>query len=43
MTLGINVASMTKILKCADNDDVCMMETEKDVDSLSFTFESTSM
>lgn len=40
LTLGINVASMTKILKCADNDDICILNANDDSDNLSFTFES---
>lgn len=39
--LGINIASMTKILKCAGNDDSVTIQAEDDGDSVTFVFEST--
>ena len=41
-TLGINMAAMTKIMKCADQDDIVMLKSEEDSDVLTFTFESSS-
>eukprot|EP00730_Choanoeca_flexa_P009745 TRINITY_DN1308_c0_g1_i1.p1 TRINITY_DN1308_c0_g1~~TRINITY_DN1308_c0_g1_i1.p1 ORF type:complete len:282 (+),score=85.07 TRINITY_DN1308_c0_g1_i1:67-846(+) len=40
MSLGINIASMTKILKTADNSDVASMESEADTDVVTFKFEN---
>jgi proliferating cell nuclear antigen len=42
MSLGINIASMTKILKTADNSDVASMEAEQSDDVVLFKFENTS-
>jgi proliferating cell nuclear antigen len=42
MNLGINMASMAKILKCASNDDVISLETKgEDADALTLKFESS--
>ena len=38
--LGINISSMTKILKCAGNDDSVTIQAEDDGDSVTFVFES---
>lgn len=38
--LGINLAHMAKILKCAGNDDVLTMKAEDSGDNVSFMFES---
>lgn len=40
LSLGINMASMTKILKCAANDDVITLKAEEEPDSVTFMFES---
>lgn len=41
--LGINIGSMTKILKCAGNDDSVTIQAEDDGDSVTFVFESPRM
>mmetsp|Transcript_32586 Transcript_32586/g.50562 ORF Transcript_32586/g.50562 Transcript_32586/m.50562 type:complete len:261 (-) Transcript_32586:39-821(-) len=38
--LGINISSMTKILKCAGNEDSVTIQAEDDGDSVTFVFES---
>lgn len=40
INLGINMASMAKILKCAANDDVISLETREETDALTLKFES---
>eukprot|EP00043_Microstomoeca_roanoka_P003509 m.44190 g.44190 ORF g.44190 m.44190 type:complete len:264 (+) comp12093_c0_seq1:359-1150(+) len=40
ISLGINIASMTKIMKCANNNDVVTLRAEDDGDTVVFTFES---
>ncbi len=40
LQLGINLASMAKIMKCAANDDVLTLRAEDSADSISFVFES---
>lgn len=40
LSLGINLASMAKILKCAGNDDTMMLKAEEDNDTITFMFES---
>nr|WCZ58619.1 proliferating cell nuclear antigen [Andalucia godoyi] len=40
LSLGMNLASLGKILKCASNDDSVTISTEDDGDSVSFKFES---
>eukprot|EP01003_Olkasia_polycarbonata_P003622 NODE_236_length_1142_cov_285.586459_g198_i0.p1 GENE.NODE_236_length_1142_cov_285.586459_g198_i0~~NODE_236_length_1142_cov_285.586459_g198_i0.p1 ORF type:complete len:262 (+),score=63.82 NODE_236_length_1142_cov_285.586459_g198_i0:91-876(+) len=40
ISLGINMASMNKILKCAGNDDSITLRSQDDADSVSFVFES---
>lgn len=42
MALGINLGSMSKILKCAGNDDKLTIYAEENEDKLSFKFESAS-
>ena len=42
INLGINMASMAKILKCAANDDVISLETREETDALTLKFESPS-
>jgi len=41
LSLGINLASMTKILKCASNDDSVTIKAEDSGDTVTFMFEST--
>jgi len=40
ISLGINLQSMAKIMKCAGNDDVVTMKAEDSGDSITFMFES---
>ncbi|XP_014276464.1 proliferating cell nuclear antigen isoform X2 [Halyomorpha halys] len=40
ISLGINLTSMLKIMKCAGNDDIVTIQTKGDLDSITFTFES---
>jgi proliferating cell nuclear antigen len=40
ISLGINLGSMSKILKCASNDDVITIRADDDPDSVTFVFES---
>jgi len=40
ITLGINLDTMTKVLKCAGNDDTVTMKAQDDSDSVTFIFES---
>ncbi|KAJ3093383.1 proliferating cell nuclear antigen, partial [Physocladia obscura] len=40
LSLGINLVSLSKILKCASNDDQVSIKADSNVDSLSLTFES---
>jgi len=39
-SLGINTLNLSKILKCAANEDVITLKAEEGVDSLSLLFES---
>lgn len=40
ISLGININSMSKILKCASNDDLLIMEAKEPMDTLIFQFRS---
>ena len=40
LSLGINIGSMSKILKCASNDDAITIRADDNVDTVSFVFES---
>jgi len=40
LSLGINLVSMSKILKCANNDDILTIKTEDKPDTITFIFES---
>ena len=42
LSLGINLTSMSKILKCAGNDDTMTLKAEEDNDIINFMFESPS-
>eukprot|EP00938_MAST-03A_sp_MAST-3A-sp1_P000017 g17.t1 len=41
-TLGLNFGSLSKILKCAGNDDIITMKAEDEGDSINFMFETKS-
>lgn len=40
LTLGVNLASMSKILKCAANNDAITLKAQDDPDTMTLTFES---
>lgn len=40
MPLGINLQSMSKVLKCCNKDDIVTLKAEDDGDTISFMFES---
>ncbi|OBZ73429.1 Proliferating cell nuclear antigen [Grifola frondosa] len=40
MPLGVNLGSLTKVLKCAKDDDVCILKAADDADILSLTYEA---
>lgn len=42
LSLGLNFASITKVLKCATNDDVITLKAEDQGDTLTLMFESPS-
>lgn len=42
MPLGVNLNSLTKVLKCAKDDDLCILKAADDADILSLTYEARS-
>merc|ERR1711937_51295 len=40
MSIGMNLASLSKILKCANNDDVITIKAEDEAEVVTFMFES---
>jgi proliferating cell nuclear antigen len=42
MPLGINLASLTKVLKCAKDDDICVIKASDDADVLNLVYEAKS-
>ena len=40
ISLGLNTPNLSKILKCAGNDDVITLKSEEETDSLTMHFES---
>ncbi|KAI0708482.1 proliferating cell nuclear antigen, N-terminal domain-containing protein [Earliella scabrosa] len=38
--LGVNLGSLTKVLKCAKDDDICTLKAGDDADILSLTYEA---
>ncbi|KIJ19650.1 hypothetical protein PAXINDRAFT_109109 [Paxillus involutus ATCC 200175] len=40
MPLGINLASLTKVLKCAKDDDICVIKASDDADVLNLVYEA---
>merc|ERR1711907_918472 len=40
MSIGMNMASLSKILKCANNDDIITLKAEDDAEVVTFMFES---
>jgi proliferating cell nuclear antigen len=43
LPLGVNLSSLTKILKCAKDDDVCILKAADDSDVLNLTYEAKSI
>lgn len=42
ISLGLNLANLSKILKCAGNNDVVTLKAEDEPDTLTMMFESPS-
>ncbi|KAG0698780.1 proliferating cell nuclear antigen, N-terminal domain-containing protein [Suillus ampliporus] len=42
MPLGVNLASLTKVLKCAKDDDICIIKASDDADILNLVYEARS-
>jgi proliferating cell nuclear antigen len=42
LALGINTPNLSKILKCAGNDDIITLKSEEETDTLTLNFESPS-
>ena len=42
MTLGMNLGSLQKIIKCANNDDNCKLSANEDADTLNLQFQGKS-
>ncbi|CAG0890988.1 unnamed protein product [Darwinula stevensoni] len=40
LTMGMNLASMTKIMKCCGNDEIITMKAQDEPDTVTFMFES---
>ena len=40
LAMGMNLTSMSKILKCAGNDDIITMKAQDNADTVTFMFES---
>ena len=40
--LGVNLSSLTKVLKCAKDDDACTLKAADDADTLHLTYEAKS-
>jgi proliferating cell nuclear antigen len=43
MPLGVNLTSLTKVLKCSKDDDVVTLKAEDNADVLNLKFEAKSM
>ncbi|XP_067139045.1 proliferating cell nuclear antigen-like [Centruroides vittatus] len=41
LSLGMNLTSMSKILRCASNDDIITIKAQDDADSVTFVFEAS--
>lgn len=42
MPLGVNLGSLTKVLKCAKDDDICIIKATDDADILNLVYEARS-
>ena len=43
LTMGMNLANMAKMLKCAGNDDIITIKADDGTDTVTFMFESPCM
>jgi len=41
MTLGLNIQNLSKIMKCAGNDDIITLKAEEDPSNITFVFENS--
>lgn len=41
LALGVNLVSLSKVLRCAGNDDIITLKADDTADVLSLTFENT--
>ena len=42
MPLGVNLTSLTKVLKCAKDDDICTLKASDEADLLNLVYEARS-
>ena len=42
MPLGVNLKSLTKVLKCAKDDDICTLKAADEADVLNLVYEAKS-
>ena len=42
MPLGVNLTSLTKVLKCAKDDDICTLKAADEADVLNLVYEAKS-
>ena len=42
MPLGVNLSSLTKVLKCAKDDDICTLKASDEADVLNLVYEARS-
>ena len=42
MALGVNLGSLSRVLKCAKDDDLCSLHADDDADVLRLTYEAKS-
>ena len=43
MPLGVNLTSLTKVLKCAKDDDICTLKASDEADLLNLVYEAKSV
>jgi proliferating cell nuclear antigen len=43
MSLGVNLASLTKVVRCAKDDDICTLKAADDGDVLNLVYEGKCM
>ena len=42
LPLGVNLVALTKVVKCAKDDDICTLKASDDGDILGLTYEARS-